>query len=324
MNKFFVFLGVFFGALFSCYAEEVEECLPTCCGIWEVEVTALNWRTSTNNKLYALTADLSNTPAVEIDFFSTVKPEDDWGGRGAITYFSPLTCNFFKVHYTYFGQTLSDQTGSPITVSYFGSAVNQFSSINAEVFENYQRAGLNLGFSFYNHCCKTLYCFTGIDWLYLKEQDKLSGERIGDGTFHLNQKKNYNSVAFVAGFGGDYSFFKCFGIGAEGALVAAIGNRNVDFSTNTIFVTNVVVNKVPSQVVIVPGFDLKVEAFMDACMCCLPPFHLALGYEQHYFFDALIGNMLYFGPFNRLFPTQYQDTQNIGFGGLYLSAKMQF
>lgn len=292
------------------------------CRTWEVEIDALYWRTSSTQKIYALREVQGGVN--EIDEYSQVKPHNDWGVRAKVGYFFPCSPFFTEAEYTFFRQTLSDSTTTPTQVSYFTQVINSMSFIKASVSDEYQRAGGRLGYRFYDSCCGNFYGFSGIDWLYLKEEERMNGATLTTNLPEkFKQEKSFSSAAFFVGSGGKFYFLKHFGLAGEADIVAAIGRRKNSFFSNVELPTLTVTNKIHDATIIVPGFDCNLELFYE-WPCKSISYLFAIGYEQHYFFNALLGNRLYFGPNVTLFPSQFTELHNIGFGGLYLSAKALF
>jgi len=293
-----------------------QRCYPL-----EIEAAALYWKTSRDDRVYA--ADVSGIDTgIDTFHYRTAKPRYEWGWRAKVSYvLAPAW--FFDMEYTFFDQTVNANADNAAVTIFNFFAFGPYPEINLRVKNEYQRFRGRAGLYINNNRWGNIYGFGGIDWIHLKENDRLDVLSALVGPLFMTDQSGFDGVGFEAGFGATCNFFRWAGIKVELNGVGALGHRSYKAHVSNIdpeFPIQLI-NDYPKTTICIPGVDLRIEAFLTWCL--RRPMHFAVGYDYHHFFNALLLNLLY-STDSPGATAEEQTIYDIGFGGLYLSFGIDF
>jgi len=287
-----------------------------CDGNFSGEVQALYWRTSHCPILYARGLS-SNGVSLRDDHF--VQADYDWGFRVGVGY--ERRCTQASLSYLYLQTTDGVRVKPPSE----GSLNIQGQSRSVDFAQTalkfrYQNVDLKV-FQRLHHSCGCTFSVAGLlRWADIDMKNRTFGtfESKGMRLATVSQSATFDGAGVGIGFAGDYCLPCDFLIGGYFDFAAIIGKQKIGKLTSS-DVFNLVSRPGNGVNSFVPTGQFDLFISYSRCMC-RALWNLKLGYEMHYYWNAL----RYSAVHNDQDAMPVLGCYDVGFGGPYLGLSASF
>jgi Legionella pneumophila major outer membrane protein precursor len=311
--------SLIFSGLLLC-SGVVSAFVGDCCCDYNAGVDLLYWRASHCPINYARSINFGDSQFTELHF---IRSDFDWGVR--VWGERDTNCGTFGLSYLWLETTDSADTRRGNFEEL--RLQSQFSNVDfakSSLKFRYQKVDFQLRHALIDGCGYSHEIVGLARWADIDMKYRAAGTVLSDEIHpSVIQSTSYDGVGLGVGFAGEYCLPSWLDVGGQATLSALIGRQSVGESV----ITDPDGTSSPFRAtspgfhstLFVPEVELDLHISYSVCRCGTL-WTLRLGYELHYFWDALQFASL--GPVQNFVPVR--DCQSVGFGGLYLGLSANF